>query len=162
MPAVTKRIVINESQIKKFTQRGGDVNGAVRRLSEATEAEAVRLTPHKPGRVRTGRMAASIRAGHNWSNGRESRYTIRVGVEYATYVLLGTTGPIYPKHRARHYTTKGKRPGTFSGRQPRLPVGKSQGGGPESWTFMTSVKGQEGNNFLMRAVRAMMIRQGYR
>jgi hypothetical protein len=158
MPAVTKRISINESQIKKFTLRGGDVNGAVRRLSEATEAEAVRLSPS-----RTGQMASSIRAGHNWSNGRESRYTIRVGVSYAEVVLLGYSGWIYPNHQARVRTASpGKRRGTFSGRQPRLPVGKSQGEPMETWTFATRVRGQKANNFLMRAVRATMIRQGYR
>jgi hypothetical protein len=158
MAAVTKRIKINESQIKKFTLRGGQVNGAVRRLSEATEAEAVRLSPS-----RTGEMASSIRASHNWSNGRESRYTIRVGVSYAQVVLEGYTGWIYPKHTARVRSSGGsQRRGTFSGRQPRLPVGKSQGEPVGSWTFATRVRGQKANNFLMRAIRATMIRQGYR
>lgn len=158
MPATNVRVKISESQIRRFTLAGGQVHGATRRLSAVTEVLARQQAPS-----RTGRMAQSISSGENWSNGRQSRFTVRVGASYATYVLKGVPGYIYPKHLARHRAGNkaGKRPGTFSGRVPRLPVGKSQGEPMSSWTFAEKVKGQSANNFLMRAVRQAMQRAGY-
>lgn len=158
MPASISRIRISEAQIKRFTLKGGSVHGATRRLSERTEALAVFYAPK-----RTGRMAASIRFGENWSNGRQARFVVTVGARYATYVLKGTVGPIYPKHRARYRkgNLAGKRPGSFSGRIPRLPVGKSQGEPMSSWSMAPSVAGQDANNFLSRALRRAMQLQGY-
>ena len=152
------RVRINEAQIKKFTLAGGQVHGAVRRLSAVTEVVARQEAPS-----RTGRMKASISAGENWSNGRQSRFTVRVGASYASYVLDGVRGWIYPKHRARNRAGNqaGRRPGTFSGRPPRFPVGKSQGEPQGNWTMAPKVRGQRANNFLMRAVREVMRRQGY-
>jgi hypothetical protein len=159
MAAVRTRITISEAQIKRFTLKGGSVHGAVRRLSEGVENRATQIVLAE--HTRTGKMASSISAGENWSNGRESRFTIRVGVSYAKVVLEGYKGYIYPKHVARNYTSKTRRKGTFSGRRPRLPVGKSQGGPVSTWTFATKVKGQRGDNFLRRALRAVMEVQGY-
>lgn len=158
MPATVSKIRISEAQIKKFTLNGGDVHGAVRRLSERTEILAKFKAPK-----RTGRMAASIKAEKNWSNGRQSHFTVRVGSSYAAYVLRGYVGPIYPKHKARFRAGNklGRRPGTFSGRIPRLPVGKSQGEPMSSWTMAPSVAGQDANNFLMDAVRRAMELHGY-
>jgi hypothetical protein len=153
------RFKINEAQIRRFTLKGGSVHGATRRLSVAVESRsrATVLAKH----TRTGEMASSISSGENRSNGRSCSFVISVGVPYAEVVLRGYNGYIYPNHRARNYATRGKRRGTFSGRKPRLPVGKSQGEPVGNWTFATKVRGQKGDNFLMQSVRAVMQVQGY-
>lgn len=158
MPAISKRFTINESQIKKFTLKGGSVHGAVRRLTEEAEDVAVSIGPK-----RTGELVSTISSSERWSNGRQARFTLRVGASYASYVLRGVPGYIYPKHKARNRAGNraGKRPGTFSGRVPRFPVGKSNGEPMASWTFADRVKGQAENNFLRRAVAIAMRRQGY-
>lgn len=158
MPASVSRVRINEAQIKKFTLKGGSVHGAVRRLTDEVEEVAQDIGPK-----RTGHLLSTLSTGERWSNGRESRFTVRLGAEYAAVVLRGFKGYIYPKHRARNRAGNkaGKRPGTFSGRVPRLPVGKSQGEPMSSWTMADRVKGQSANNFLARALSIAMKRQGY-
>lgn len=126
------KVTVYESRIAAAFGRTGMVYGQVGKLARQNYNIARHLAPFQ-----TGRMKASIGWDVQRVNQYSTKYNIYVNVDYAKFVLGGTTGPITPK--------KGK----FLWVQPfprsRLNWNRRTKSG--RWPFK-SVAGQDANNFL--------------
>lgn len=126
--AVTARVDLSESAMLGFTAPGGSVWNHVTILAAEAAVIAAEIAPK-----RTRLMANSISPGRAVSRGYAASARIWCRVPYATYVNLGTTGPIFPSQ------------GQFLILPPRPPSYPAYGA--VRW-----VSGQAANPFMMRAL----------
>jgi len=129
-----------------YPERLFDTTGEVGRWSKAVAGELqAALLVEAP--YRTGRLSRSIRTRESRSGPTQRTTAVRIGVQYAQYVIEGTATPI-----------------TAGGRL--MPVGRSQGvgglrgavRGRPKYTYRREVRGQAPNDFVSRAVGVVGLR----
>lgn len=105
----------------------------------------VNKRPKGPGKRPPGALKASIRMDQRREGPRRLQSTLSIGVNYATFVVRGTQGPIFA------HNPKGMRIYHKQINRPRRPNGDLY------WWFY-AVKGQRRNAFLDRAARVTAAR----
>ena len=143
--AVVVRVDVYDARIAAAFQPGGMVYGQMRTMSRQNQSLAKAKAP-----ARTGAMRDSIDSDVRPSGLFRAAYRVGVGVDYAPFVLGGTTGPITPKRGALLWM----RPAPHS----HLPV-NPRPGTHGRWPFK-SVRGQAANDFLIDSVRTTFVLRG--
>jgi hypothetical protein len=148
MPIRTRveRVTVKETEIAKAFKEGGDVRRNMRKTANYHVYVAQGESPK-----RTGAMALSI--GYRILpafNAFETMYSMTVGADYAKYTLAGTRARI----TSNRGPVKAGGAGDLTGmRAASMRVRPA----PYSWysepTFRTSVRGQQGNDWLGNSTR---------
>jgi hypothetical protein len=136
----TAKVTVNRAGIQSLFEPGGPVGREATSIGTQTVAD-IRAT----GPRRTGRLVGSFGNRGAMAN---LGYTVTVSsrVEYAGYVTGGTGPRIYPKN----------------GQWLKVPRAEGMAlGGPGSYTFRHSVRGQQANPFHIRSGERVLRAHGF-
>jgi hypothetical protein len=154
MAGTDVRVTLDNAAIARAVFPGGMIGNRMEFIGTSIETLGRIEAP-----ARTGELRASISAGRVHANGVSATVRVSADSPHARYVLRGTIGPIHASLRrtARGQFAEAGRDsrGRKLRQRKRMPVGRSQGA---TTAFALAVSGQDANDFLTRAARAVVAR----
>src|SRR5690606_6421072 len=106
MAKVAVKVYVSQGYVRGVVAADGLGGRAVRRAATTT-ARRARENVVRAGRVRTGKMRDTIRAGKAMNQGTRVRIQVNSGVPYSVYQEYGI-GPVVPiRAKALRFTPKG-------------------------------------------------------